>query len=164
VRLALVAILAVAIVAGCAREPDVQAFGTAFPEPARGLSFVAGGRCNVESVTGSPIDRGWRAEGEKPLKFSGWALEEAAKPASAWVVVELAAPGGRARYFAATTFRSPRPDLAASLGDGPGVHGAAFELVARADTLPRGRYAIRVLMRSGEGGLVCETNRVIELN
>jgi hypothetical protein len=155
--------LAMALVAGCAQEPESQAFGTAFPEPARGISFVSGGRCNIESVTGARINRGWHAEGSKPLTFSGWALEEAAKPASKWIVVELAAPGGRARYFAVTTFRSPRPDLAAGLGDGPGVRNAAFELAARTDALPRGRYAIRVLMQGGEGGLVCETNRVLEL-
>jgi hypothetical protein len=164
VRPALVAILAAALVAACSKEPDTQAFGTAFPEPARGLSFVAGGRCNLESVTGTPIDRGWRSDSAAALKFSGWALEDAAKPASEWIVVELAAPRDRARYFAVTTFRSPRADLAAALGDGPGVRSAAFELVARTDNLPRGRYAVRVLMRGAAGGVSCETNRVIELN
>lgn len=155
--------LAGALVAGCTKEPETQAFGTAFPEPARGLSYAAGGRCNVEFVTGEPSGRGWRTDTAKPLKFSGWALEDVAKPASEWVVVELAAPADRARYFAVTTFRSPRTDLASGLGDGPGVRNAAFELVARADTLPRGRYVVRVLMRGESGGLMCETNRVLEL-
>lgn len=159
-----VALATAALAVGCAKEPDVQAFGTAFPEPARGLSFVAGGRCNLESVTGTPIDRGWRTNSAKPIRFSGWALEDVAKPASEWIVIELAAPGERARYFAATTFRSPRPDLGPALGDGPGVKNAAFDVIARADTLPRGRYSVRVLMRGGVGGLVCETNRLLELN
>jgi len=43
------------------------------------------------------------------------------------------------------------------------VRNAAFELVARADALPRGRYAVRVLMRGGSGGLICDTGRVLEL-
>ena len=158
-----VAAAVVALVAGCSREPDTQAFGTAFPEPARGLSYVAGGRCNVDLASGTPTARGWRTDTTKPLRFSGWALEDPAKPASDWVVVELAAPGDRARYFAATTLRNPRADLAARLGDGPGIRRAAFELAARADTLPRGRYAIRVLMKGGSGGLICETGRVLEL-
>ena len=162
-RLVLAAVLASALVAACTREPDTQAFGTAFPEPARGLSFVAGGRCNLDSVSGTRFDRGWRTDAATPLKFSGWALEDVAKPASEWVVIELAAPGDRARYFAVTTFRSPRADLASALGDGPGVRNAAFELVARAETLPRGRYVVRVLMRGGTGGLTCETGRVLEL-
>jgi hypothetical protein len=159
----LFAVVAAALGIGCTPEPEVQAFGTAFPEPARGLSFVAGGRCNVEFVSGAPIDRGWRSNSAKPIRISGWALEDVAKPASEWVVIELAAPGDRARYFASTTFRSPRADLAAVLGEGPGVRNAAFEVVARAETLPRGRYAVRVLMRGGTGGLICEANRVLEL-
>jgi hypothetical protein len=163
VRLLVAAVAAVALASGCANESDTQSFGTAFPEPARGLSFVAGGRCNVELVTGVPMERGWRTDTAKPLRIAGWALEDVAKPASEWIVVELAAPGGRARYFAVTTFRSPRADLLSALGDGPGVRNAAFELVARADTLPRGRYALRVLMRGGTGGLMCDTNRVLEL-
>jgi hypothetical protein len=51
----------------------------------------------------------------------------------------------------------------AGLGDGPGVRNAAFEVVARADALPRGRYVMRVLMRGGTGGLICQANRVLEL-
>jgi hypothetical protein len=163
VRFLLVALATAALAAACAKDPDVQAFGTAFPEPARGLSFVAGGRCNLEFVTGTPVDRGWRTDSSKPIRFSGWALEDIAKPASEWIVVELAAPGERARYFAATTFRSPRADLVPALGDGPGVKNAAFEVIARADTLPRGRYSVRVLMRGGVGGLICETKRLLEL-
>jgi hypothetical protein len=99
----------------------------------------------------------------KPLRFSGWALEDIARPASEWVVIELVAPGDRGRYFAMTTLRNARSDLATSLGDGPGVRNAAFELVARADALPRGSYAIRVLMRGASGGLACDTGRVLEL-
>lgn len=156
-------LLAAALAAACSREPETQAFGTAFPAPARGLTYVAGGRCSLDAVTGTPVDRGWRADTAKPLRFSGWALEDPARPASEWVAIELAAPGDRARYFAATTFRSPRADLAASLGDGPGVRNAAFELVARADDLPRGRYAVRVLMRGSAGGVVCDTGRTLEL-
>jgi hypothetical protein len=154
---------ALLLAAGCARDPDVQAFGTAFPEPARGLSYVAGGRCSLDFVTGTPIDNSWRTDTSDPLTFSGWALEDVAKLGSPWVAIELAAPNDRARYFAATTIRSPRPDLAAALGDGPGVRNAAFELIARADDLPRGRYAVRVLMRGGGSGLVCDTGRVVEL-
>jgi len=161
-RLCVVAVVVI-LAGGCSKEPETQAFGTAFPEPARGLSFVAGGRCNLDFVTGAPIERGWRADSAKPIKFSGWALEDVAKPASEWVVVELAAPGDRARYFVVTTFRSPRTDLAPGLGDGPGVGNAAFELIARADRLPRGRYAVRILMRGGTGGLICESNRMVEL-
>ncbi len=155
---AVVAILA----GGCSKEPETQAFGTAFPEAARGLSFVAGGLCSLDFVTGAAIERGWRADSAKPIRFSGWALEDVAKPASEWIVVELAAPGDRARYFAATTFRSPRTDLT-GLGDGPGIGNAAFEVIARADRLPRGRYAVRILMRGGTGGLICESNRIVEL-
>lgn len=162
-RALLVAVVTAAFAVACTVEPEVQAFGTAFPEPARGLSFVAGGRCNVEFVSGTPIDRGWRSNSAKPIKISGWALEDVAKPASEWIVIELAAPGDRARYFASTTFRSARADLATGLGDGPGVRSAAFEVVARADALPRGRYAVRVLMRGGTGGLICQSNRVLEL-
>ena len=161
-RLALI-VAAVALVAGCSREPDTQAFGTAFPEPARGLSYVAGGRCSLDLASGTPIPRGWRTDTAKPIRFSGWALEDPAKPASEWIVIELAAPGDRARFFAVTTFRSPRSDLAPAMGDGPGIRNAAYELVARADKLPRGRYAVRVLMKGGTGGLVCETGRVLEL-
>jgi hypothetical protein len=163
VRFVPIAVVAAALGAGCTSQPDVQAFGTAFPEPARGLSFVAGGRCNVEFVSGAPIDRGWRSDSARPIRISGWALEDVAKPASEWIVIELAAPGDRARYFASTTFRSPRADLVAGLGDGPGVRNAAFEVVARADALPRGRYVMRVLMRGGTGGLICQANRVLEL-
>jgi hypothetical protein len=162
-RRVFVALVATALAAGCSKEPDTQAFGTAFPEPARGISFVAGGRCNVDFVTGTPTDRGWRTDSSKPIKFSGWALEDAANAASEWVVVELAAPADRARYFAVTAFRSPRADLAGMLGDGPGLRNAAFELIARTDSLPRGRYAVRLLMRGGAEGLRCETNRQVEL-
>jgi hypothetical protein len=157
------ALLVAALAGGCAQEPDTQAFGTAFPEPARGLSYVAGGRCGLDFVTGTPTSKGWRADTSKPLRFSGWALEDIARPASEWIVVELAGPGDRARFFAVTSFRSSRGDLAGALGDGPGVRNAAFELVARAEALPRGRYAVRLLMRGAASGLVCETGRVLEL-
>lgn len=162
-RYFVVAIVATAVATGCSKNADTQAFGTAFPEPARGLSFVEGGRCNLDFVTGAPIERGWRADTSQPIRFSGWALEDAAKPASEWVVIELAAPGDRARYFVVTTFRSSRADLAGALGDGPGVRNAAFEVIARADTIPRGRYLVRLLMRGTSGGLRCETNRRVEL-
>ena len=159
----LAVVLAAALTAACSREPEAQAFGTALPEPARGLSYAVGGRCNLDIASGTPIARGWRTDSSKPIWLSGWALEDPAKPASEWVVVELAAPGDRARYFAVSSIRKPHAELTASLGDGPGVRNAAFELVARADTLPRGRYAVRVLMRGGTGGLICETGRVLEL-
>jgi len=151
------------LVVGCSREPEGQAFGTAFPEPARALTFVAGGRCSLDLASGTPSGRGWRTDTSKPLRLSGWALEDPAKPASDWIVIELAAPGDRARYFALTTFRNPRPDLAAGMGEGPGLRNAAFEVVARAETLPRGRYLIRVLMKGTNGGLICDTGRVLEL-
>ena len=153
----------VAVVSGCSHEPDAQSFGTAFPEPARGLTFGNGGRCSLDFASGTPSGRGWRTDTAKPIRFSGWALEDPAKPASDWVVIELAAPGDRARFFAVTTLRNSRPDLAAAMGDGPGLRTAAFELVARAETLPRARYTIRVLMKGGTGGLICETGRVLEL-
>ena len=156
-------VLAVSLAAGCSREPESQAFGTAFPEPARGLTFGNGGRCSLDFASGTPSGRNWRTDTTKPIRFSGWALEDPAKPASSWVVIELAAPGDRARYFAVTTSRNARADLTAAMGDGPGLRNAAFELVARAETLPRGRYTIRVLMKGGTGGLICETGRVLEL-
>ncbi len=159
----LLIVVAAALVSGCSREPDTQAFGTAFPQPARNLTYVAGGRCSLDLATGTASGRGWRTDTAKPIRFSGWALEDPSKPASDWIVIELAASGDRVRYFAVSTFRNARPDLAAGMGDGPGLRNAAFELVARADTLPRGRYAIRVLMKSGTGGLSCETGRVLEL-
>jgi hypothetical protein len=161
-RAAAVLAAAMALASGCAREPEVQAFGMALPEPARGLTFVAGGSCNVESVSGTLGDRGWRVDTTKPLRISGWAYEEPSTPSSPWAVVELAAPGDRARYFAATTDRGPLLIAAPGL-DGPGVRSAAFDLVARADNLPRGRYVVRVLTRGTAGGLTCETKRPIEL-
>jgi len=151
------------VAAACTREPEPQAFSAAVPEPARGIAFTAGGRCNLDLVSGTPTRLGWRSDTVKPLRFSGWALEDVAKPASEWIVVELVAPGDRARYFTLTTLRGARGDLAATLGDGPGVRNAAFELVARADAMPRGRYAIRLLMRGATGGLVCETGKTLEL-
>ncbi len=154
---------AVALAAACSREPEAQSFGSALPEPARGLSFSPGGRCHVDIASGTPIDRGWRTDTSKAIWISGWALEDPAKPASDWVVVELAAPGDRARFFAVSTIRKRHAELAARLGDGPGVRNAAFELVARADALPRGRYSVRILMRGGNGGLICETGRVLDL-
>jgi hypothetical protein len=162
-RLFLFVLLSASFAAGCSREPEAQAFGTAFPEPARGLTFVAGGQCSLDLASGTPSGRGWRTDTAKPVRFSGWALEDPAKPASEWIVIELAAHGDRARYFAVTTTRNSRADLAAAIGDGPGVRNAAFELVARAESLPRGRYAIRVLMKGVTGGLICETRRVLEL-
>jgi hypothetical protein len=156
-------VASVALATACSREPEAQSFGSALPEPARGLSFTAGGRCHLDIASGTPIDRGWRTDTSKPIWISGWALEDPAKPASAWVVVELAAPGDRARFFAVTTIRKPHAELAARLGDSPGVRNAAFELVARADALPRGRYSVRILMRGGKGGLTCETGRVLDL-
>jgi hypothetical protein len=158
-----VSMLVAATLVSCSGEPPSQVFGTGFPEPARGLSYVAGGRCSLDFVTATPTERGWRTDTAKPIRFSGWALEDVAQPASPWVVIELAAPGDRARYFAATTFRSPRTDLFAVLGDGPGVRNAAFELVASADALPRGPYTVRVLMRGAAGGLTCNTGKVLEL-
>ena len=136
--------------AACTREPEAQSFGTAFPEPARGLLYANGGRCHLDIASGTPIDQGWRTDSSKPIWISGWALEDPAKPGSEWVVVELAAPGDRARYLRGhddpQAARRSSPRL---IGDGPGVRNAAFELVARADALPRGRYAVRVLMRGG---------------
>lgn len=162
-RCIFVGAFAAILAGGCAREPETQAFGTAFPEPARGLSFVAGGRCDLDIASGKPIDRGWRADSSKPIWISGWALEDPAMPASDWIVIELAARGDRARYFAVSSVRKPHAELAARIGDSPGVRNAAFELAARADTLPRGRYAVRVLMPGKAGGLICETGRVLEL-
>ena len=156
-------LLALLLASACAQEPEPQAFSVAVSEPARGIAFTAGGRCNLDLVSGTPTRVGWRSDTVKPLRFSGWALEDVARPASEWIVVELVAPGDRARYFAVTTLRGARSDLAASLGDGPGVRNAAFELVARADAMPRGRYLIRLLMRGATGGLVCETGKMLEL-
>ena len=161
VALTVAAVLTLA--AACTREPDAQSFGTAYPELARGLTYASGGRCHLDIASGTPIAQGWRTDSSKPIWISGWALEDPAKPASEWVVIELAAPGDRARYFAVTAVRKPHAGLAALVGDGPGVRNAAFELVARADTLPRGRYAVRVLMRGATGGLTCDTGKVLEL-
>ena len=156
-------LVAALLAAACAREPERQPFGTAVPEQARGLAFVTGGRCGLDLVSGTETANGWRTTTVEPITFSGWALEDVARPASEWIVIELVASGERARFFAVTTQRGPRADLAATLGDGPGVRNAAFELVARAETLPRGRYAIRLRMRGVAGGLVCNTGRAVEL-
>ncbi len=153
------AVLAVA----CAKQPEPQSFGSAIPEPARGLAFVPGGRCNLEFVSGTGTRGGWRTGTLKPIVISGWALENATQTASPWVVVELVAPGDRARFFAVTTIRRPRPDVAAILGaNGPGLQNAGFELVASADSLPRGRYAVYLLIGSAARGLACATGRILE--
>ena len=154
---------AVALAMGCSREPDAQAFGSAFPEPARNLSYVKGGRCNLDIASGAPTNRGWRTDASKTIWMSGWAYDDPSRRASDWVVVELAAPGDRARFFALSTIRKPHPQVIAQIGDVPASQNAAFELVARADTLPVGRYAIRVLMKGVGGGLICDTGRTLEL-
>ena len=152
-----------AFATGCSREPEAQAFGSAMPEQGRNISYVAGGQCHLDVVSGTLTPRGWRTNTDKATWISGWAYDDPARPPSEWVVVELAAPGDRARYFAVSTLRKPNAELAARFGDTPAARNAAFELVARADALPRGRYAIRVLMKGSSGGLRCETGRVLEL-
>jgi len=151
------------MLAGRSREPDAQAFSSAFPEPARNLSYVAGGRCSLDIASGTATPRGWRTDATKPIWISGWAFDDPSRPASDWVVIELAAPGDRARFFALSTIRKPHALVNAQIGDVPASRNAAFELVARADRLPLGRYTVRVLMKGVKGGLICDTGRLLEL-
>jgi hypothetical protein len=158
------AVLATVLLAACGRGPEPQSFGSAVPEPARGLAFAPGGRCNLDLVSGTETPRGWRTSTVSPIRISGWAIGEVAQVGSPWVVVELVAPGDRARFFAVTTVRRMRSDLVTSLGDGPALSNAGFELVVRAESLPRERYAVYLLMRGGAtGGLACATGRTLEL-
>jgi hypothetical protein len=101
--------LAALLAAACAREPERQPFGTAVPEPARGLVFVTVAAA-VSTSSAKRSRNGWRTTTVEPITFSGWALEDVARPASEWIVVELVASGERARFFAVTTQR-PRADL-----------------------------------------------------
>jgi hypothetical protein len=158
-----IATLAAALLAACGKGPEPQSFGTAVPEPARGVAFAPGGRCNLDRASGTETRRGWRTDTVRPIRISGWAIEDVAQAAPPWIVVELVAPGDRARFFAVATVRSMRSDLAVSLGDGPALRNAGFELVARAESLPRERYAVYLLMHGATGGLACATGRTLEL-
>ena len=163
VAIALLVTAAALLATACSREPEAQAFSSGLPPQARNLSYVAGGQCHIDAASGTPVIEGWRVNTSTPIWISGWAYDDPGRPASEWIVVELAAPGDRARFFAVSSVRKPNAEVTARLGNSPASHNAAFELVARADMLPRGRYSIRVLMKSEKGGLKCETGRVLDL-
>ena len=159
------AVAAVPVLLGaCGDGEGVQSFSSGLPPEARGMSFVAGGRCSVDSISATRAEDVWRAGRDKPLRFSGWAIETSTMTTSDWLVVELAAPNDARRFFAGTTTRGERGDLMAALGAGPGLSKAAFELIAAPGDLPAGRYTVRLLFGSAAGGISCTTPVPLELH
>jgi hypothetical protein len=126
---------AVALAAGCRRRSAGvrrgHARAGAQPRTRKAAALIA---------SGAPIERGWRADSSVPIWLSGWALEDPAKPASEWVVIELAAPGDRA-LFRVSMIRNPTPSWPRAWETAQAWRRRS--IVARADMLPRGA------MRSG---------------
>lgn len=101
-------------------------------------------KCSIDTVNGRAMDdeHTWKISKGDEITIKGWAFGEGRKDVSPEVFIRLTGPAQT--YFAVTSTRFPRPDVA-------NYHGvdqltkAGFELKAKADQIERGPYEIYIM-------------------
>ena len=160
-RLFVVAVVVI-LAGGCSKEPKRRRSAPRFPRPPADSRPSPAGRRSLDFVTESADPTRLGARLRKPIKFSGWALKTSrSRHRSGSSSSRCGAPRPRPLLCGDDCSWSPRTDLATGLGDGP-AYATRHSRWSRADWLPRGRYAVRILMRGGTDGLICESNRMVE--
>lgn len=92
----------------------------------------------------------------KPYVFRGWLLGPSRQPAGKF---DVAMVGNQDFAIAATTGFS-RPDVGAYMKD-PALAAAGFEFSTTIESVPVGRYEVRLLIKRGADVYVCDTGKTL---
>jgi hypothetical protein len=145
-----------------AAAPENSAFTEALPASLNGLTGEPGGKCFLDSIDrvlateNNPVERGGT------VLFSGWAVDDKLGTVPLELTLRLTSADGAHTYYASTSVRSQRPDVAQVLNN-PAYEPSGFELAASLDNLPAGDYWVSLLQASGASVLACETQRKVSL-
>ncbi len=133
---------------GFVGSADVSAGGT-----------TSGAQCNADTLNGVAFDQ----VGSSPVQsinIAGWAADLQTKTAPSTTYLQLVGPNGD-RYYVATQVYE-RPDVAKAY-DAPALTESGFVAQFSAENLAPGEYAVRVVMDTPRGPLVCNTRHTLQL-
>jgi hypothetical protein len=151
-------LLAALTLAACA-----EYLGTSFSEIAppeiSGREVRPGGRCWLEKVNGAPPGAPWPLSRQYRAFIQGWALDGATLSSSGWLIVRLTRTGGDQRYYALTSVRAARPDVARELGAAAASARPGFDLAATLQQVPPGTYDIDIVVGTPTGPVSCATGQ-----
>ena len=148
--------------AAAPRAGNAAAFAEALPTSLNGLTGASGGLCSLDSINSvlatedNPVTRGGT------VLFSGWAVDDKLGAVPVELTIRLSSLDGTHNYYASTTSRGQRPDVAQAHNN-PAYELSGFELVASLDSLPAGDYWVSMLQASSANVLTCETKRKVSL-
>jgi len=122
--------------------------------------WVAGGRCNIETINQPTGSAAVTIKSGTPVKVAGWALDpKGANLPDALNVRFLSSAGGE--YYGTVTNHVFRPDVNAKNHVEPKDAKSGFELDFDSDLLPAGTYAVTLVMQFGEKAYICDNGRKI---
>lgn len=154
---------------GCQKEysataPKYQAplganeFTPTIPGDLSGRKIEQGGKCSLDSVNKIRAATATKVVLNTDLYLSGWAVDEQRVSPGKAIVVELRSADGKTIYYAATTTRGQRPDVATALKNRK-YENSGFELSAVSKAVTAGSYTINILIINKDGIISCDTSK-----
>ena len=124
-------------------------FSTTLSTPATLISN--GGSCHLDAINGVVTKSATTAKAE-PITIGGWAVDDTAGTIPNPVIIRLTA--GSQVFYAETSERGPRPDVAKALNNAT-FEQSGFNLTATLQAVPPGQYTLELLQPTANALLVC---------
>jgi len=117
-----------------------------------------GGKCSLDTVNKIAAGTATKIELNTDLFMSGWAVDEQNASLGKTLMIELKNIDGKTNYYAATTTRGQRPDVAVALKNKK-YENSGFELVAVGKAVKAGKYGINILIIDEKTSTSCDTDK-----
>jgi hypothetical protein len=121
--------------------------------------WVAGGKCNIETINEPAGATNIVVKSGVPMKVSGWALDPKGTKTPDAVHVRFLSPAA-GDYFGTVTNRFSRDDVNTQYHMETGSK-SGFSLDFSSDLLPAGSYSVTLVMLFGEKAYVCDNGRKV---
>lgn len=118
------------------------------------------GACALDATNDQPAQDTIQVTDKAKLKLAGWAGNVTGGSVPQDLYIEL--DGAKKYYFKAVPGQS-RPDVA-SFFKKPGLTNSGWEALADVSDLSPGSYKLKTIQIEGQGGLLCDTKRMLVLN
>lgn len=112
-----------------------------------------GGTCALDMINGV-VTKSATVLKVEPVTVGGWAVDSAGGIIPEYVIVRLSNADGSQVFYAATSNRVSRPDVATALKN-PSLEKSGFNLTATLEAVPSGQYTLELLQPTAKALLVC---------
>lgn len=141
-------------------SPQSQtSFAITLPIPTR--TPIIGGACFIDALNGTVTKSATIAK-TKPLVIGGWAADDTAGTIPEPVIARLTSPDGSQVFYATTSDRVSRPDVAAHLKN-PSLEKSGFNLTATLEAVPSGQYTLELLQPTATSLLLCADKGQVDI-